>query len=133
MSALAFAEAGRGWEDAGRRGVGAGGTDEEARPAQPRLFALPGGAVEDPVAEEVTAAPLAPPPAPAPAPVAPEPAPRPVAAVRTLDEVLTGAWTAVAAGQTAECPLCAGPLRPRWSAGHGAVGGRCADCGTIVD
>jgi hypothetical protein len=128
MSALAFAT-GRGWEDAGRRGVGASGSDEEARPAQPRLFALPGGAVEDVAAEEVTAARLAPAPAatPAPAPVA-------VAApVRTLDEVLTGAWSSLAAGHTAPCPLCAGPLRVRWSAGAGAVGGRCADCGTSVE
>jgi hypothetical protein len=133
MTALAFADR-RGWEDAGRRGVGAGGADEEARPAQPRLFALPGGAVEEPVAEEVTVARLAPP---APAPPVPQPpaavAAPAVAPVRTLDEVLTGAWSAVAAGQTAACPLCDGPLRPRWSAGHGAVGGRCADCGTVVD
>jgi hypothetical protein len=122
MSALAFV---RGWEDAGRRGVGAGGSDEKARPAQPRLFALPGGAVEDAAAEEVSAARLAP-------VAAPEPA-RAVAPVRTLDDVLTSVWSSLAAGQTAQCPLCAGPLRVRWSAGAGAVGGRCADCGTSVE
>jgi hypothetical protein len=133
MSALAFAT-GRGWEDAGRceppHPHPPGGSDEEARPAQPRLFALPGGAVEDVAAAELTAARLAPaPPSPAggPATVAA------VAPVRTLDEVLVGAWSAVAAGHTAECPLCAGALRPRWSAGAGAVGGRCTDCDTSVE
>jgi hypothetical protein len=124
MSALAVAGHERGWEDAGRRGVGASGTDEEARPAQPRLFALPGGAVEDALA-------------PAAAVAAPAVAPRPVAAaiapVRTLDDMLGDAWATVAAGRTAACPICTGALRPRWSAGHGAVGGRCFDCGTIVD
>jgi len=126
MSALAFV---RGWEDAGRRGVGAGGPDDEARPAQPRLFALPGGAVEDAADQEVAAARLAAVAAPA-APPRPAPA---VAPVRTLDEVLTGARSSLAAGRTAECPLCSGPLRVRWSAGAGAVGGRCADCGTSVE
>ena len=128
MSALALAT-GRGWEDAGRRGAGADGSGEDARPAQPRLFALPGGTVEDAPAE-VAAARLAPAPS-GPAAVA---APAPVVApVRTLDEVLTGSWSALIAGHTTECPLCAGPLRPRWSAGAGAVGGRCADCGTSVE
>jgi hypothetical protein len=126
MSALAVA--GRGWEDAGRRGVGAGGTDEEARPAQPRLFALPGGAVEEaPAATAVpasaapraVASPAAPP---APAVVAPAP-------VRTLDELVGGTWSALVAGHAATCPLCSGTVVP----GAGAVGGRCIGCGTLLD
>ena len=48
----------------------------------------------------------------------------------TLEERIAGAWERLAAGQTAECPLCSGALRPRWSAGHGVVGGRCDSCGT---
>jgi hypothetical protein len=121
MSALAAVTSGRGWEDAGRGGQGAGRVREAARPAQPRLFALPGGAVEDAV--------LAPPEvAPVPERVAVVAAP-----VRTLDEALNLAWGAVASGTTAECPVCAGPLRPRWSAGAGVVGGRCADCGTGLE
>ena len=122
MSALAFA---RGWEDAGRRGVGAGGSDEEARPAQPRLFALPGGAVDEPPAARAVAAPEV---APRPRVLAPA-----VAPVRTLDGLLMDTWSAVSSGTTAVCPMCSGAMRPRWSAGAGAVGGRCADCGTIAD
>src|SRR3954451_14672965 len=41
-----------------------------------------------------------------------------------------GAWDRLAAGQTAECPVCSGALRLRWSAGAGVVGGRCDACGT---
>ena len=48
----------------------------------------------------------------------------------TLEERVAGAWERLAAGQTAECPLCSGALRPRWSAGHGVVGGRCDSCGS---
>jgi tRNA(Ile2) C34 agmatinyltransferase TiaS len=48
----------------------------------------------------------------------------------TLEERIAGAWEQLAAGQTAECPVCGGPLRPRWSAGAGVVGGRCDSCGT---
>ena len=101
MSALAaVTDAGRGWEDAGRRGVGASGPDEEARPAQPRLFALPGGAVEEPPAPIAVAAPEV---APRPRVLAPA-----VAPVRTLDELLTDTWSAVSAGDTAVCPMCSG-------------------------
>ena len=49
---------------------------------------------------------------------------------RTLDDLLTGAWHGLAAGTTAACPVCDGPLEPRWSAGAGVVGGRCRDCGS---
>ena len=47
----------------------------------------------------------------------------------TLDELLSGAWHALPAGACA-CPVCGGRLAPRWSAGAGVVGGRCADCGS---
>jgi len=51
----------------------------------------------------------------------------------TLEALVTDAWDAVAAGAAAECPVCAGPMQPRWSAGAGAVGGRCEDCGTTLE
>ena len=62
-------------------------------------------------------------------------APRHRAAVdernRTLDDVLSGAWEGLsAAAAPVACPVCAGELAPRWSAGAGVVGGRCRDCGS---
>ena len=51
----------------------------------------------------------------------------------TLDALLTDAWSHVSTGTTAECPVCAGPMQPRWSAGAGVVGGRCEDCGTTLE
>jgi hypothetical protein len=47
-----------------------------------------------------------------------------------LDDVLSGAWEGLSTAATAACPLCAGEMLPRWSAGAGVVGGRCRDCGT---
>jgi hypothetical protein len=51
----------------------------------------------------------------------------------SLEALVTGAWAAVATGEAAECPVCAGPMQPRWSAGAGVVGGRCEDCGTTLE
>jgi hypothetical protein len=49
----------------------------------------------------------------------------------TLDDLLSGAWEGLAAAvTTTACPVCAGELVPRWSAGAGIVGGRCRDCGS---
>ena len=49
----------------------------------------------------------------------------------TLDDVLSGAWEGLsAAASFTACPVCHGELVPRWSAGAGVVGGRCADCGS---
>jgi len=50
----------------------------------------------------------------------------------TLDALLTGAFTAVGTGTTTSCPVCAGTMQPRWTAGSGANGGRCADCGSTL-
>ena len=46
----------------------------------------------------------------------------------TLDDLLSGAWEGLTAGSSASCPVCAGELGRRWSAGAGVVGGRCGDC-----
>jgi len=49
----------------------------------------------------------------------------------TLDDLLSGAWEGLtAAASSTACPVCAGELAPRWSAGAGVVGGRCRDCGS---
>jgi hypothetical protein len=69
---------------------------------------------------------------PVPVPRAPEPAAEPAvgASGRTLDDLLTGTWDRLTAGVATACPVCAGALSPRWSAGSGIVGGRCGDCGS---
>jgi hypothetical protein len=54
-------------------------------------------------------------------------------AAPTLDTLLVEAWNDVTAGAATECPVCAGPMQPRWTAGAGVVGGRCADCGTTLE
>ena len=51
----------------------------------------------------------------------------------TLDTLLVEAWNDVTAGTAAECPVCAGRMQPRWTAGAGVVGGRCEDCGTTLE
>jgi hypothetical protein len=49
----------------------------------------------------------------------------------TLDDLVSGAWEGLtAAASSTACPVCAGALEPRWSAGAGVVGGRCRDCGS---
>jgi hypothetical protein len=65
---------------------------------------------------------LAAPPLPARAPAEP-----------TLADVMSEAWAAIGTGVAAACPVCAGSLLPRWSAGSGVVGGRCSDCGATLE
>jgi hypothetical protein len=54
-------------------------------------------------------------------------------AAPTLADAMSEAWSAIGAGVTTECPVCAGSLQPRWSAGAGVVGGRCGDCGATLE
>ena len=54
-------------------------------------------------------------------------------AAPTLDALLTGAWTTLTRGTATTCPVCSAAMAPRWSAGAGAVGGRCTGCGTALD
>jgi tRNA(Ile2) C34 agmatinyltransferase TiaS len=51
----------------------------------------------------------------------------------TLASLLEETWVSVTSGASVECPVCAGPMQPRWSAGAGVVGGRCEDCGTTLE
>ena len=47
----------------------------------------------------------------------------------TLDELVSGLWGELLAGDTATCPACgAEAMQPRHSAGAGVVGGRCGAC-----
>jgi hypothetical protein len=51
----------------------------------------------------------------------------------TLEDVLSSAWEGLAAHRTVACPVCAGELRPRYgAAGLAPVGGRCADCASVL-
>lgn len=58
---------------------------------------------------------------------------------RTLDDVIVGAWEALIAsssgrgGQAVACPVCAGPMRPRYAAGAVPVAGRCERCASELD
>jgi DnaJ-class molecular chaperone len=52
---------------------------------------------------------------------------------QTFDDVIVGAWEDLSAHRTVTCPVCHGAaMRPRYGGGQGAVGGRCADCGTVL-
>jgi hypothetical protein len=47
----------------------------------------------------------------------------------TLDELVSGLWGELLAGDTATCPACgAAAMQPCHSAGAGVVGGRCSAC-----
>lgn len=48
----------------------------------------------------------------------------------TLEDLVTGAWTALRSGEPAACLACGAALAPRYAAGHHAVGGRCSGCGS---
>ena len=50
----------------------------------------------------------------------------------TLEEVIAGAWEGLMAHASVECPVCHGEMTPQYAAGAGAVGGRCASCGTSL-
>ncbi len=50
----------------------------------------------------------------------------------TLDDVIAGAWEALADNRSVSCPVCAGAMRPRYGAGAAPVGGRCDDCGSAL-
>jgi len=58
-----------------------------------------------------------------------------VAAARgaTLDDVVAGAWEALALGAPAACPCCGEGLRARWSAGSGLAGARCDACDARIE
>ena len=54
-----------------------------------------------------------------------EPSPEP-----TLEDVIAQAWSGLRSHRTVTCPVCPGPLAPRYGSGPAPVGARCRDCGT---
>jgi len=90
-----------------RRQPRGGGCDEP-----PRLFG------DEPVAASARAA-------------APAATPRTAA---TLADAVADAWNGLAAAAgPVPCLACGAEMGPRWSAGAGVVGGRCAGCGTTIE
>jgi hypothetical protein len=64
-----------------------------------------------------------------------EPASRPAPASRgglTLDELLSAAWDGLAGHHSVPCPVCSGPMAPRYGSGAKPVGGRCTRCGSTL-
>jgi hypothetical protein len=53
-------------------------------------------------------------------------------AARTLDELISGAWEGLSAHQTVMCPVCTGPMAPRYGSGARPVGGRCRRCASTL-
>ncbi len=52
---------------------------------------------------------------------------------QSLDEVLVDAWEGLVAHRSVACPVCSGPLRPRYGAtSRTPVGGRCEQCGSTL-
>ena len=47
---------------------------------------------------------------------------------RTLDELVVGVWEDLTAHHAVACPVCGGPMQPRYGSGAAPVGGRCASC-----
>jgi hypothetical protein len=52
---------------------------------------------------------------------------------RTLDDLLVSVWTELAAHRTVECPVCHGEMGPEYGARALPVGGRCTDCGSVLN
>jgi hypothetical protein len=50
----------------------------------------------------------------------------------TLDDVVVSAWTTLVSHRTAECPVCHGDMAPVYAAHALPVGGRCEDCGAVL-
>jgi hypothetical protein len=50
----------------------------------------------------------------------------------TLEDVISSVWEGLAAHRTAACPVCHGPMVPRYGSGAAAVGGTCRDCGATL-
>jgi hypothetical protein len=51
---------------------------------------------------------------------------------RTLDDLVVGVWEDLSAHHAATCPVCTGPMHPRYGSGAAPVGGRCTNCGSTL-
>ena len=52
---------------------------------------------------------------------------------RTLGDLLASVWSELSAHQTVQCPVCHGEMEPEYSAQALPVGGRCTDCGSVLN
>ena len=52
---------------------------------------------------------------------------------RTLDDVLLETWQQLSGHAAATCPVCRGPMAPRYGSEPAAVGGRCRRCGSTLE
>jgi hypothetical protein len=50
----------------------------------------------------------------------------------TLDELLVGVWEGLAAHRSSACPACGEAMTPEYGAHARPIGGRCANCGTVL-
>jgi hypothetical protein len=51
----------------------------------------------------------------------------------TLDDVVLSVWTTLISHRTAECPVCHGEMAPLYAAHALPVGGRCNECGAVLN
>ena len=51
----------------------------------------------------------------------------------TLDDVVISVWATLISHRTAECPVCHGEMAPLYAAHALPVGGRCNDCGALLN
>lgn len=51
---------------------------------------------------------------------------------RTLDDHISGAWEDLVGHRSVTCPVCTGPMVPRYGSGARPVGGRCRRCGSTL-
>jgi hypothetical protein len=49
-----------------------------------------------------------------------------------LEDVISSAWDALGTHHTIACPVCTGPMAPRYGSGARPVGGRCRRCGSTL-
>jgi hypothetical protein len=52
---------------------------------------------------------------------------------RTLDDVLLETWQQLSGHAAATCPVCRGPMAPRYGSEPAPVGGRCRRCGSTLE
>jgi hypothetical protein len=50
----------------------------------------------------------------------------------SLDHALSGVWDGLTSHNTVACPVCRGPMVPRYGSGAVPVGGRCRRCGSSL-
>lgn len=50
----------------------------------------------------------------------------------SLGRLIAAAWARLATQETVACPVCGGPMEPEYGAGARPIGGRCAQCASIL-